>query len=71
VADIWSFDEGTEKPIRFIRRKPQISATAKVRGKSLLRERLRETPEPHFRNLFISPGLIEKLWKSELELMRG
>jgi hypothetical protein len=45
----------------FMRRKPQISTTAKVRGKSTLRERLQETPEPHPRNPIISPGLIEKL----------
>jgi hypothetical protein len=44
-----------------MRRKPQISTTAKVRGKSTLRERLQETPEPHPRNPIISPGLIEKL----------
>jgi hypothetical protein len=61
VADIWGFDESTEKPIRVIRRKPQISATGKVRCKSHLRERLQETPEPHSRYPIISPGLIEKL----------
>jgi hypothetical protein len=32
-----------------------------VRSKSPLREPLQETPEPHFRNPVISPGLIEKL----------
>jgi hypothetical protein len=60
VAEIWGFDESMEKPIRVIRRKPQISATAKVRSKSILRERRRETPEPHSRTPIISPGLIEK-----------
>jgi len=61
VADIWGFDKSTEKPIRVIGRKPQISPTAKMRSKSILRERLQETPEPHSRNLVISPGLIEKV----------
>jgi hypothetical protein len=60
VADIWGFAETMEKPIGFIRRKPQISTTAEVRGKFTLRERLQETPEPHSRILIISPGLIEK-----------
>jgi hypothetical protein len=61
VADIWGFVGSMEKLIRLIRRKPQISTTAKVRGKFTLRERLQETPEPHSRNTIISPGLIEKL----------
>jgi hypothetical protein len=61
VADIWGFDESREKPIGFRRKKPQISATAKVRGKFTLRERLKETPEPHSRNPILSPELIEKL----------
>jgi hypothetical protein len=57
VADIWGFDESTEKPIRVFRRKPKISATAKERCKSLLRERLQETPEPHSSYPIVSPGL--------------
>jgi hypothetical protein len=61
VADIWGFAKSTEKLIWLIRRKPQISTTAKVRSKCTLRERLQETPEPHSRNPIISPGLIEKL----------
>jgi len=61
VADIWGFAESTEKSIRVHGRKPQISPTAKVKSKSTLRERLRETPEPHSRNPIISPGLFEKL----------
>jgi len=61
VADIWGFAETMEKPIGFIRRKPQISTTAEVRGKFTLRERRKETPEPHSRNPILSPELIEKL----------
>jgi len=61
VADIWSFAETMEKTIGFIRRTPQISTTAEVRGKFTLRERLQETPEPHSRNPIISPEFIEKL----------
>jgi hypothetical protein len=61
VADIWGFAETMEKPIGFIRRKPQISTTAEVRGEFTLRERLQETPEPHSRNPIISPEFIEKL----------
>jgi len=61
VADIWGFAKSTEKLIWLIRRKPQISTTAKVRSKFTLRERLQETPKPHSRNPIISPGLIEKL----------
>ncbi len=49
-----------------MRRKPQISATAKVRSKSTLRERLQETPEPHSKYPIISPELIEKLHFSGL-----
>jgi len=60
VADIWGFAKSMEKLIRLIRRKPQISTTAEVRGKFTLRERLQETPEPHSRNPIISPELIEK-----------
>ncbi len=44
-----------------MRRKPQISATAKVKSKCTLRERLQETPEPHSKYPIISPELIEKL----------
>jgi len=61
VADIWGFAETMEKPIGFIGRKPQISTTAKVRGKFTLRERRKETPEPHSKNPIISPEFIEKL----------
>jgi hypothetical protein len=61
VADIWGFAETMEKPIGLIRRKPQISTTAEVRGKFILRERLQETPEPHSGNPIISPEFIEKL----------
>jgi len=61
VADIWGFAKSTEKPIGFIKRKPKISTTAKVRNKFTLRERLKETPEPHSRNPIISPEFIEKL----------
>ena len=50
-----------------MRRKPQISTSAKVRSKSTLRESLQETPEPHSKNPIISPGLIEKL----LDLLRS
>ena len=39
----------------------QISASAKVRSKFTLSERLQKTPESHSRNSIISPGLIEKL----------
>jgi len=42
----------------------QISATAKVRRKFTLRERLQETPEPHTRKAIISPGFIENLKKN-------
>jgi len=49
------------KLIGFIGRKPQISATAEMRDKFTLRERLQETPEPHSRNPVISPEFIEKL----------
>jgi len=52
-----------EKLIWHIRRKPQISTTANVRSKFTLRERLKQTPEPHSRNPIISPELIEKLLK--------
>jgi len=68
VADIWGFAKSTEKPIRVHGRKPQISATAKERRKFTLRERLQETPKPHFRNSVISPGLIEKLHFLSLKL---
>jgi len=72
VADIWGFAGSTEKPIRVQKEKTspswrpsepeaQISATAKVRSKSTLRERLKETPEPHSRNPIIFPGVVEKL----------
>jgi len=72
VADIWGFAKSMEKPIRVQEEKTspswrpyepeaQISATAKIRSKSTLRERLQETPEPHSRNPISSPGLIEKL----------
>jgi len=61
VADIWGFAETMEKPIGFIRRKPQISTTAEVKGKFTLRERRKETPEPHSKNPIISPEFIEKL----------
>jgi hypothetical protein len=64
VADIWGFAKSMEKLIRLIRRKPQISTTAEVRGKFTLREPLQETPEPHSRNPIISPGIIEKLQSS-------
>jgi len=61
VADIWGFAETMEKQIGFIGRKPQISTTTKGRSKFTLRERLKETPEPHSRNLVPSLELIEKL----------
>jgi len=69
VTDIWGFAESTEKPIRVQEEKTspswrpyepeaQISATAKMRSKFTLRERLQETPEPHSRNLIILPDLL-------------
>ncbi|MBL7213237.1 MAG: hypothetical protein ISS61_12735 [Desulfobacteraceae bacterium] len=61
MADIWGFAETMEKQIGFIGRKPQISTTAEVRSKFTLRERRKETPEPHSRNLVPSLELIEKL----------
>jgi len=61
VVDIWGFAETMEKLIGFIRRKPQISTTAEVRGKFTLRERRKEIPEPPSRIAIISPELIEKL----------
>ncbi len=45
------------------------SATAKVRRKSALRERLQETPEPHSRNPIISPGLIENLQIKHIRIL--
>ena len=69
MADIWGFAKSTEKLIWLIRRKPQISTTAKVRRKFTLRERLQETPEPHSRNPIISPGLIEKLPLAALDMI--
>jgi hypothetical protein len=59
VADIWSFAKSMKKLIGFRRRKPQISATAKMRSKPTLRERRKETPEPHSINPVISSELIE------------
>jgi hypothetical protein len=75
VADIWGFAKSTEKLIGVHQEKTspswrpyepeaQISATAKVRRKSHLRERLQETPETHSRKAIISPGFIENLKKN-------
>jgi len=67
VVFILGFAETMEKLIRFIRRKPQISTTAEGRNKFILRERRKETAEPHSRNPIISPELIEKLQELKVE----
>jgi len=54
-----------EKPIGGSRKKPQISATAKMMCKSTFRERFQETAKPHSRNAsLVLPELLRSYKKT-------
>jgi hypothetical protein len=70
VADIWGFDESTEKSIGVHWGKPHISTTAKMRSKFHLRERLQETPDPTPKILIFLPDSLRSYktcWKTVLQ----